>query len=95
MSYSFRHTNPELAGVLVKEKVRCNRPNCRCMRRNQPHGWYYYLYWRDYRADGKLKKLYVPKKDVQKTKQKITSIKTKDRQEKINLQSYLNLIKQL
>ena len=48
MTYSFRHTDPMLAGTLVKEKVKCGRKNCRCARGKKLHGWYYYLYWRDY-----------------------------------------------
>ena len=43
MAYSFRHTEPELAGVLVKEGVCCGKQNCRCVKDGKLHKWYYYL----------------------------------------------------
>jgi len=95
MAYSFRHTSPELAGVLIKEAVRCGKPNCRCMRQNKPHKWYYYLYWRDYRNNGILRKRYVPKSEIRKLRQNIKSAKTKDMEEKQTFKTYLDLIKQL
>lgn len=82
MAYSFRHTSPELAGVLVKEKVRCGRPNCRCMRLKQLHGWYCYLYWRDYANGSKLRKRYVPKIKVKELNQRLELAKAEDIKEK-------------
>ena len=90
MAYSFRHTNPELAGVLVKEKVRCNRPNCRCMKRSELHGWYYYLYWRDYRYGCILRKKYVSKARVRELVQKIKLAKEYDIREKLNFKKITN-----
>ena len=95
MAYSFRHTNPELAGVLVKEKVRCGKQNCRCVRRNCPHRWYYYLYWRDYRNNAVLKKRYIPRNEVQKLRRKLKSAKAKDMEEKVHFKFYLKLLNQL
>ena len=95
MAYSFRHTNPELAGVLVKEKVRCGKQNCRCVRQKRLHKWYYYLYWRDYRNNAILKKRYVSKSEIRKLRRNIRSAKTKDMEEKINFKTYLKLLKQL
>ncbi|GEM_PF-2851183 len=95
MAYSFRHTNPELAGVLIKEAVRCGKKNCRCANEKHLHKWYYYLYWRDYKNGAGLKKQYIPRSEVKKLKRKIKDAKNKDAGEKINLQSYLKLLKQL
>lgn len=95
MAYSFRHTNPELAGVLVKERVRCGKANCRCARENRLHKWYYYLYWRDYKNDAVLKKRYIPRSEVRKLRQTIKTAKNKDMGEKVNWASYLKLFKQL
>lgn len=95
MAYSFRHTNPKLAGVIIREKVRCNRPNCRCMRQNKLHRWYYYLYFRDYQNNGKLKKQYIPRVEVKKLRRKIKSKKAKDTEEKKNYQFHLKLFNQL
>ena len=95
MAYSFRHTNPELAGVLVKEKVRCGRPNCRCVRQNKPHKWYYYLYWRDYQNNRILRKKYIPRGEVEKLRKQIKSMKVKDMEEKTNLLYYSKLFKEL
>ena len=95
MAYSFRHTNPELAGVLIKEKVRCGKPNCRCVQRNRPHKWYYYLYWRDYRNNAILKKRYVPKGEIRKLRRNIRSAKTKNMEEKMTFKMYRQLLNQL
>ena len=92
MTYSFRHTNPELTGTIVKEKVRCGKSNCRCMKQNKSHKWYYYLYWRK----GKLlKKYYLPKTKVRTLKRKIILAKTKDKEEKNRLKFYQELYKQI
>ena len=92
MAYSFRHTDSKLAGTLVREKVICGRPNCRCMKLKEPHKWYYYLYWRDYQNKGKLRKMYVPKDKVSSLNEKIKVAKTKDMEEKINLRSLIKLL---
>ena len=78
MAYSFRHTNPMLAGTLIKEKVRCGKENCRCVRKQQLHKWYHYLYWRDYQNNGLLRKMYVPRDEVAELKRKIKTAKSKD-----------------
>ena len=95
MAYSFRHTNPELAGVLIKEKVRCGKLNCRCMRLKQLHKWYYYLYWRDYRNNAVLKKRYVPRNEVRKLRRKLKSIKTKDMEEKYRIRLLVAMFNKL
>lgn len=95
MAYSFRHTNPELAGTIIREKVRCNRQNCHCMRLNRLHKWYYYLYWRDYKNRGLLRKQYIPRNEVRELKRKIKSLKVRDVEEKRNLGSYLKILKEL
>lgn len=49
-----------LAGVVCQQFVRCGRANCRC-RLGQPHGPYFYRFWRD---RGRLRKAYVRRADV-------------------------------
>lgn len=95
MAYSFRHTNPKLAGVLIKEKVRCGKQSCRCAQRDKLHKWYYYLYWRDYQNNGILRKVYVPQSEVVKLKRIIKTTKTKDMEEKTSLSVYLKLFNHL
>ncbi len=95
MAYSFRHTNPELAGVLVREAVRCGKKNCRCSDKKRLHKWYYYLYWRDYKNSAGLRKRYVPQSEVKKLRQKIRSAKSKDVGEKLNLQAYIALTEEI
>lgn len=95
MAYSFRHTSPKLAGVIIKEAVRCGKSNCRCMRQKRLHKWYYYLYWRDYENKGILRKQYVPKSEILKLRQNIKSAKTKDMKEKQTFKTYINLLNQL
>jgi hypothetical protein len=92
MAYSFRHTNPRLTGVIIKEKVRCGRKNCRCVRENKLHGWYYYLYWREGKI---LKKSYIPKTEIDQLKQKIKQAKWKDMKDKKILKEYMKLFRQL
>jgi hypothetical protein len=52
-----RETLPKtpLPGVVLSQWVRCGRPNCHCTH-GQPHGPYYYRFWRE---GGRLRKAYV------------------------------------
>lgn len=95
MAYSFRHTNPRLVGAIVKEKIRCGKQNCRCVKEKRLHKWYYYLYWRDYQNKGKLRKQYIRRLEVQKLRKKIKSMKTKDMEEKVKFRFYLKLFRQM
>jgi hypothetical protein len=92
MAYSFRHTNPRLAGVIIKEKVSCGKPNCRCMRENKLHGWYYYLYWREGK---KLKKGYLHRSEVKRMRREISKRKAKDSENKIILRELIKSFKDL
>jgi len=50
-------TIPEkLPGTVIAQRVRCGKPNCRCVR-GELHGPYWYRFWRDDR--GRLHKQYV------------------------------------
>lgn len=49
-----------LLGAVQKQFVKCSTPNCRC-RKGQPHGPYYYRFWRE---DGRLRKEYVKPADL-------------------------------
>ncbi len=95
MAYSFRHTSPELVGVLIKERVRCGKQNCHCVQRKHLHGPYYYCYWRDYQNGGILRKRYIPHVEVTELRKNITTLKKKDKEEKMNFQLYLKLCKEL
>ena len=42
-----RKTIPvKLEGVVIRQMVRCGKPNCECAR-GELHGPYHYRYWRD------------------------------------------------
>jgi hypothetical protein len=53
-----------LKGVVRPQWVRCGKPNCRCAsgERADLHGPYYYRFWRE---GGRLRKRYVPRKEVE------------------------------
>ncbi len=53
-----------LLGVVCVQWRRCGRPSCRCAR-GQPHGPYYYRFWRE---GGRLKKAYVRRTDVEEVR---------------------------
>ncbi len=96
MAYSFRHTNPEMTGVIIKEKVRCGKKNCRCAQGEEYlHKWYNYLYWRDSQNGGILRKRYIPKSELAGLKRKIKLEKEKDSTEKINLKYFLEMGRQM
>lgn len=81
--YSFRYSDPKLAGVIVREAVRCGKRNCHCAQ-GRPHRWYYYLYYRVPTAEGwKLKKEYVPRDQVRVVRKKIRAAKAQDRMYKL------------
>lgn len=83
--YSIRYKDPKLAGVIVKEAVKCGKPNCRCAR-DKLHRWYYYLYYRELvNGEWKLKKEYIPRNRVKYMRRKISQIKSEDKQLKLEL----------
>ena len=44
-------------GTVVMEKVKCGDETCKCMKKNEKHGPYKYLYYR--KADGTLTSEYI------------------------------------
>ncbi len=94
MAYSFRRTIPELAGVLIKEKVYCGKKNCRCLRQNKPHKWFYYLYYRD-PNNKSLKKRYIQRTNVRKLRRKIKIAKESDRRPRAFLRFNNSLLRNL
>lgn len=83
--YSIRYEDPRLAGVIIKEAVKCGKPNCRCAG-GKLHRWYYYLYYRELvNGEWKLKKEYVPRNKVKYMRMKISQIKSKEKQLKLEL----------
>lgn len=49
-----------LPGAVCRQMVRCGYAGCRCAR-GKLHGPYYYRFWRE---DGRLRKTYVPLREV-------------------------------
>jgi hypothetical protein len=49
-----------LPGIVCRQWVRCGKPSCRCAQ-GRGHGPYFYRFWRE---EGRLRKAYVPRKDV-------------------------------
>ena len=47
-------------GGLYQQSIRCGKASCRCASGDLHEGYFYLIY----RVDGRLKKLYVPKGDV-------------------------------
>ena len=78
-------TNSRVTGVVIKEKVKCGKPNCKCAR-GELHGGYYYHYFRVF-INGKstLKKNYVPRNKVRYLKQQIRQTRDTDKKYKVFL----------
>ena len=53
-----------IAGVVCEQWVRCGKPNCHC-RSGRKHGPYFYRFWRQ---DGKLKKEYIRRAEVDRVR---------------------------
>lgn len=93
--YSFRYSDPKLAGVIVREAVRCGKRNCRCAQ-GRPHRWYYYLYYRVPTAEGwKLKKEYVPRDQVRVVRKKIRAAKAQDRMYKLQMEEMCGMLRDI
>ena len=94
MTYYKRYDDPRLTGVVIKEKVRCGKPGCRC-NRGLLHKWYYYLYYRQFEGIWKLKKEYIPRHKVKALKRKIEACKREDRESKALLKHFNLLMRGL
>ncbi len=55
----------ELPGVVLPQYVRCGKPSCRCSRREDLHGPYFYRF---YREGGRLHKRYVPRSRLEEVR---------------------------
>ena len=53
-----------LPGAVCEQWVRCGREGCRCTG-DQPHGPYYYRFWRE---GVRLRKQYVPPQEVEEVR---------------------------
>lgn len=83
--YSTRYKDPKLAGVIIKEAVKCGKPNCKCAK-GKLHKWYYYLYYRElFNGEWKLKKEYISRNKVKYMRKKISQIKSEEKQLKLEL----------
>jgi hypothetical protein len=58
----------ELAGALIEQRVRCGKPTCKCASGSEVdlHGPYTYRVWRD--DDGKQRKQYVKRSDLEEVR---------------------------
>src|SRR4051812_41250327 len=48
-------------GGLYRQAVRCGKPGCRCASGKLHEGYYYFIF----RIKGRLRKTYVPKRDIE------------------------------
>jgi hypothetical protein len=53
-----------LPGVVLGQRVRCGRPNCRCAR-GDLHGPYHFRFWRE---GGRLRKAYVKRSELEEVR---------------------------
>ena len=70
-----------LPGVVLAEKKRCGKANCRCRSGEDDdlHGPYFYRYWRQ---GGRLRKAYVPRDRVEATRAACRQRQERERQER-------------
>jgi len=94
MAYTFRHTSPKLAGVIIEEAVKCGKQNCRCVQ-GKKHGGYYYLYWREPSDNSSpvLKKQYIKREDAKGLAKSMRRIKEEDKMLKQSLRNNDFLLK--
>jgi Family of unknown function (DUF6788) len=57
------HKTP-LPGVVLPQRVRCGRPNCRCAR-GELHGPYFYRFWRE---GGRQRRQYVRRSELEEVR---------------------------
>jgi len=95
MNYQ-RYLEPQLTGVVIKERVKCGKPNCKCSG-GDLHGDYYYHYYRAYENGAwRLKKKYVPRNEVELLVSKINTTKNykkEQRQQEADLNKGLKILK--
>ena len=85
--------NP-LPGVVLPQWIRCGKSNCRCAL-GELHGPYHYRFWRE---NGKLRKQYVKKADVDEIRARCQARQqwNRDLQDSENLyQEMLSLLRQV
>ena len=70
-----------LPGVVLAEKKRCGKTNCRCRSGEDAdlHGPYFYRYWRQ---GGRLRKAYVPRPRVAAVRAACQQRQARERQER-------------
>jgi hypothetical protein len=67
-----------LPGVVLEQWIRCGRRNCRCAG-GKKHGPYYYRVWRQ---DGRLRKAYVPRDEVEAVRIQCRARQEEEREER-------------
>lgn len=89
-------------GHLSKEKIKCNKPNCKC--KSDPeyfHGPYYYFNYRLYDYDNmgqtvwRKKKRYIPLHEVESFKKRLRFVKNNLALEKVYKQAVNEKAKQV
>ena len=64
-----------LAGVVCSQMVRCGKVGCKCQR-GRLHGPYYYRFWRE---NGRLRKQYVPRSQLESVRARCDQRRDKQR----------------
>ena len=67
-----------LPGAVCEQWVRCGRANCRCAR-GEKHGPYFFRFWRE---DGRLRKQYIKRPDVDRVRAECEERRSEARLEK-------------
>ena len=76
---TMRFIEPEAAGYLVAEHIRCGKPACKCQR-GEKHGPYWYLHFRRFENGAwRQRKRYVPAKWVPAVRAWLSRHKARER----------------
>jgi len=77
-----------LPGAVCVQWVRCGKPNCRCAR-GELHGPYYYRFWRE---NGKLHKMYVKREDLAEVQEACEARRRERRELRAAMQEFQDLL---
>ena len=77
-----------LLGAVCVQWVRCGKPNCRCAR-GELHGPYYYRFWRE---NGKLRKVYVKPGDLAEVQEACEARRRERRELRAAMQKFRDLL---
>src|SRR5262249_30221848 len=86
--YSLESLHKMLPGVVLRQWVRCGRPNCRCAR-GQLHGPYFYRFGHE---GGRLRKEYVRRRDVDQVRARCEARQQYRKERKAGWQKWRELL---